>query len=230
MAMAKSAVLLAAVCACGDPAPAADAMTTDVDNGMCGGQLRFTGELVDWDSGAAFCGIFGASIQVQGASDKESTAPNGRFDMCIPDQPTVLLDVAPPAEASPCARPNEPTSPDDRYALPAIAVASKAVLAAGGMWSGRAFVTPRQVVTPGRAQVFVHVNGAPRTVAIEAQHAGAQVLSGGSWTAGSTGTDVFFLDVAPGNGSTILTAGGAVGTSSIPLVAGRITMISIGPN
>jgi hypothetical protein len=223
MTTAKSATLLIALCACSDGGNGTpkDA-PVDVDNGTCGSQLRFTGEFVDWDSGSTFCGVFGASFQARGASDKKSTAPNGRFDMCLTDQAVVLVDITPPTDASQCAQ------PAGSYALPAIAVASKAVIQAGGFWSGRAFVTARQTIDPSKAQVFVHIDGTPREVSIAASHGATQALTNGTWAAGTSGSDVFFPDVDPATGTTtVTTTGNAIGTGSIPLEAGKLTELSI---
>jgi hypothetical protein len=190
---------------------------------MCGSLLRFTGEYIDWDSGASFCGIFQAKFQARDSTATAMTAPNGRFDLCLPNQPTALVDVTPPTASTRCSM------PEGNYELPGLAVANKAVIAAGGSWSGRAFVSMRQTVPPdpAKAQVFVHVNGNPREVSLEAAHGDAQARVNGTWGLGSTGSDVFFPDVAPGAGTTILTAGGALGTGSIPLEAGKMTSVSI---
>ncbi|HET7503997.1 MAG TPA: hypothetical protein VFK02_23410 [Kofleriaceae bacterium] len=182
---------------------------------------RFTGDYLDWDSGAAFCGIFGAQFQAQGGSAKSTTAPNGRFDLCVSDAETALVDITPPSAPSPC-------TPDPQtYVLPGIAVARKAVIAAGGMWRGRAFGMARQAVDPAKAQVFVHVNGTPRAVSITAAHGTTQARNNDAWADGDTGADVYFPDVDPAGGSTTLSAGSAIGTGSIPLVAGKLTEISI---
>ena len=226
MATLRSAAFLVIFCACGDDAAPRDAITVDIDNGSCGSMVRFTGEYVDWDSGAetgtTFCGIFGAQLQVQGGGPKGNpTPPNGRFDLCIPDQPVVLLDITPPAAASQC-QPQQGT-----YALPGIAVANKAVIAAGGFWSGRNFVMTRQAVDPTKAQVLVHVNGTPRQVKITAQYASSQARMNDTWSSGDTGEYVFFLDVDPTGGSTDLSMSNAIGAGPIPLVAGKMTNVSM---
>ncbi len=223
------------VAACGDDGGSAiDATpTVDIDNGSCGDQLRFTGELVDWDStDAMFCGINDADLQGGGAMD--STSPNGRFDLCLPRSMQVtLLDVTPPTGMSSC------TSPPGTYALPGIAVANQAVILAGGFWSGRVFTSARQqsffqsaglVFDQAKAQVVVHVDGPQRGVAITATHGTTQAFSGTGWAAGETGRDVFFpnVDVGVGGGSTTLTVvGGAIGTGSIPLSPGKITYVTV---
>src|SRR5512146_1481945 len=104
MPTARSAALLVLICACSDDAAPRDATTPDIDNGSCGSMVRFTGEYIDWDSSTdVFCGIKDAVFQVEGVDAKVNTAPNGRFDLCAPDQPIVLVDITPPTMASPCA-------------------------------------------------------------------------------------------------------------------------------
>ncbi len=218
---------LVIVCACSDPAASPDAMPPDVmapdsNNGTCDSMLRLTGAYEDWDSSAtAFCGIFGAEFTVQGGGATSTTAPNGRFDLCIPDAAQVLVDIKPPTAESQCANPRA------TYSLPGIAVADRAVIVAGGAWSARAFVTSRQLVDPTKAQVFVHVSGIPRKVTVNADHASTQARTNDTWSTGDTGNDVFFLDVDPSGGAAELSADGAIGGGSIPLVAGKVTYVSI---
>jgi len=222
----------AGACSDGNGTPVDATPTVDIDNGSCGDQLRFTGELIDWDStDASFCGVPNAEVEVAGGA-MDSTAPNGRFDLCVPrDAATVALDVTPPATASGCI-----TQPGT-YTLPAIAVATKAVVLAGGFWSGRMITGERQVTffqqagvtfDAAKAHVIVHVEGTPRGVAIAATHGPAQAFSGTAWAAGETGKDVFFPNVDVASGSTsLMVVGGAIGTGSIPLVPGKLTMVSV---
>jgi hypothetical protein len=184
--------------------------------------LRFTGSYEDWDSSAtSFCGVFGAEFSTPGGGPKTTTAPNGRFDLCVPNEPIVLVNIEPPATASQC------TNPPASYTLPGIAVANRAVIAADASWSARAFVATRQPVDPMKAQVFVHVSGSPRQVSITANHVSTQARTNDTWSPGDTGNDVFFLDVETSGGTTELSAGGAIGSGPIPLVAGKITYVSI---
>lgn len=219
--------------ACGDdgagPVDAA-AVPVDIDNGSCGDQIRFTGEYVDWDSDASFCGINDALIEVPNGS-MDGTAPNGRFDLCIPDAPTTRLDVTQPTAMSQC------TTPVSSYSVPTILVANKAVIQAGAFFSARAFTTARQATffqmvgtafDSNKAQVHVHVEGAPRAVQITAAHGTTQAITTTTWAAGDTGKEVFFPNVDVGAGTTMLTVtGGALGTGSIPLVAGTITNVTV---
>lgn len=196
--------------------------TTDIDNASCGNMTRFTGEYVDWDTDATFCGIFEATFQVQGDGATDSTAPNGRFDLCIPDQEVTLLDITPPSGPSQCT--------SGMYTLPGIAVANRAaIFANGNKWSGRAFTMGRQTYDPAKAQLFVHVSGTPRPLSITATHGPTQAVTTTTWAPGDTGHDVYFPDVDPGSGTTVLSVSGgiAVGAGSIPVVAGKMTNVSI---
>ncbi|HEY5926163.1 MAG TPA: hypothetical protein VIV11_30975 [Kofleriaceae bacterium] len=224
--------VLAACSACGDDGGAADAsFTIDIDNASCGDQLHFTGEYVDWDTDTAFCGIRDAVIEVDGDGAMDTTAPNGRFDLCIPRNPTVKLVVTQPTEMSMCS------NPISSYSVPVILHANRDEILAGGMYSARAFTTARQAsffqaagltFDTTKAQVFVHVNGTPRAVSIAAAHAAPQAIVATTWAPGDTGHDVFFPNVDVGSGTTMLTvAGGAIGTGTIPLVAGTITNATV---
>jgi hypothetical protein len=239
--LALLSLFLVACSACGDDGPnnpidaspdvdvpGATCMT-DIDNGSCGDQLRFTGEYVDWDVEDSFCGIFEAQFEVQGGKGAmDGTEPNGRFDMCIPaDAAQTILDITMSLDNSQC------TIPASTYPLDAIAVATPAVIRCGALWSGRNFTAVRQAtlgvtLDPGKAHVFVHVEGAPRQVALSATHDPSQAVTGTDWAAGDTGTDIFFPNVDIAGGSTMLSAtGGAVGTGAIPLVANKITNVTL---
>ena len=218
--------------ACGDdgagPVDAAP-VPLDIDNGSCGDQIRFTGEYIDWDSHKSFCGINDALIEVIGGS-MDGTAPNGRFDLCIPSAASTRLDVTQPTGNSQC------TVPPGAYTIPTILFAQKTVIQTGGFFSARAFTTGRAAtlgvtLDPAKAHVFVHVDGTERTVSLAAPHGAAQAIrgtTGADWAAGALGTDVFFPNVDVGAGTTMLTTDpGSIGTGAVPLVAGTLTNVSL---
>jgi hypothetical protein len=198
----------------------------DIDNGTCGTNLNFTGELVDADSTtASFCGVNGATLV--GGGVMGTTPPNGRFQICIPRMGVTNLTLTPPGTASGCS------SMPGTYTMGAIAVANPATILAGGFWSGR-LITMQRLATlvPGldaaKAHVIVHVDGQQRGVAILATHGTAQAFNGSTWAAGESGTDVLFPNVDVASGSTTLTVvGGAIGTGLIPLQAGKLTLVSV---
>lgn len=228
--LALLACLLVACGACGDDGdtPVDAPIVVDIDNGSCGDQLRFTGEYVDWDNDTAFCGINEALFQVEGDGAMDTSAPNGRFDMCIDGDVTITLaDITPPTDASQC------TTPPSTYTLPGIAVANATMLRAGGFWSGRNFTVSRQATIgftpdPGKAHVFVHIDGPARTVAIDAAHDATQAVVENDWAPGDTGHEVFFPNVTVGGPTTITaTPGTTIGLGAYPLAAGKITYVSL---
>ena len=215
------------ITACGNGGSSVDATpVVDIDNGSCGDQLNFTGELVDWESSVAnFCGVNNALFEGGGAMD--NTAPNGRFEMCIPRSGITQITITPPAAASSCQ------SLPGTYTLGAIGVANSATILAGAFWSGRIFTMERAAslgvtLDPAKAHVVVHVDGPARGVAITATHAGAQAYNG-TWAAGESGTDVFFpnVDVPPNNTTSLSVVGGAIGSGAIPLAAGKVTLVTV---
>lgn len=219
--------LVLAITACNGNGSSTDATPViDIDNGSCGTNLNFTGELVDWDSGTGgFCGVNNAMLEGGGAMD--NTAPNGRFEMCIPRSGVTTVTVAPPPNASGC------TSMPGTYSFPAIAVANSATILAGGFFSGRMFTAARQATLgvpfdAAKAHVVVHVDGPARGVAITATHGTAQAYNG-TWAAGESGTEVFFpnVDVPPSGNTMLSVVGGAIGTGTIPLQAGKLTMVTV---
>ena len=205
----------------------------DIDNGSCGDQLRFTGEVVNWDSNdTTFCGVFNATFQVQPDGAMDSTAPNGRFDLCIPKAAaTTSVLVTPAANSSMCS--------GSVFSHPEMVIANREVIEAGGDFSTRLFTDERQVTfyaqigaayDPAKAQLLVHDFGALRALKITAAHDATQAYSttAAAWAAGDTGYYVFFPNVDPSAGMTKLTAtGGAAGTGDVPLAAGQMTSISI---
>lgn len=237
MLVRRTVILVALVVgACGDDGAGpidAGIVPVDIDNGSCGNQIRFTGELIDWDSHAAFCGINAATLEVSGGA-MDSTAPNGRFDLCLADTASTRINVTFAAMNSQC------TTPAAAYTIPTIIVATKDVIQRGGFSSARAFTTARQTTffekvgvpfDATKAQVFVHLDGPGRVVTLGAAHAATQSVIVGTvstdWTASESGQDIFFPNVDVGSGSTTLgITGTAVAPTTIPLVAGTITNVN----
>lgn len=206
--------------------------SVDIDNGSCGDQVRFTGEYVDWDSHTAFCGIKDATLDVAGGAT-DATAPNGRFDLCLPGaNATTLLMITQPTAASQC------TQPASTYMVPTVVYASKAVIRGGGFYSARSITMARlptfftqigQTYDAAKAIVVVHVNGAtPRAVSLAGDHGAPQTITGTTWAAGDTGTDVVFPNVGVAGGKVKLSiAGGGIGEGDVPVVAGAITNVAL---
>ena len=211
-------------------APKADAPPKDTSPGQCGSDVLFTGELVDWNSNDAnFCGVFQASFQVEGdASRKATTAPNGRFTLCLAPAPVTTVDVTPPAGTSECTQ--------GSYSLPGIAIANQDVINTGMMFSARnitANALQQQGLTldPTKAYVFVHVDGTPRAVSISSSHDASLAFDGTAWSAGDTGVNVFFPNTDASAGTTtVQLAGGGIGTGTVPVVAGKFTYLTVVAN
>ncbi|HEX3475538.1 MAG TPA: hypothetical protein VHT91_10980 [Kofleriaceae bacterium] len=208
----------------------------DTPPGMCGAEATLSGEMIDWDSTeAAFCGVAGAVWTVRGdASRKETTPPNGRLAMCLAHQAQTVLDVT-PSGASQC--PGLSGMAMNTYPLAAVAILPDAVLAAGATFSVRAMVQSRMAsmatqigvpFDPAAGQLYVHVDGPAHAVLISADHAAPQSFDGTHWVAGDTGSDVFFPNVAVG-AVTVSVVGGAIGTGSFTLEAGKMTYLTVVP-
>jgi hypothetical protein len=207
----------------------------DMPPSMCGAEATLSGEMIDWDSTeTAFCGVAGAVWTVRGdASRKETTPPNGRLAICLAHQAQTVLDVTPPTSGSQC--PGLFGMPMNTYPLAAVAILPEAVVAAGATFSVRAMVQSRmtsmasQIGVPfdsGASQLYVHVDGPARQVTISAAQAATQRFDGTKWAAGDTGSDVFFPNVAVG-AVTVSVTGGAIGTGSYTLEAGKMTYLTV---
>src|SRR3954465_12499434 len=120
MTTARIALLLAgaglALAGCGGGSGSADAAPA-IDNGACGAMLRFTGEDVDWKNDTTFCGLPGSVFDIPAVGPKTLPARNGRVDLCIPDQATTLIEIAPPATRPSCKVVSDPQA---KYSLPGI--------------------------------------------------------------------------------------------------------------
>jgi hypothetical protein len=204
--------------------------TLPVDSGPCPANQFFTGQYVDWDwTDTAACGIFGATFTVHGNSSlTDSTAPNGRFQLCLPSAAKTQVDITAPTAQSEC------TMPKSGYTMSGLTIADPAVLDAGQLLDYRNFTTNRQAtlgvaLDAAKAQVFVHVALTPQPVSISNASAATQYFDGTQWTTtGPLGVDVFFVNVDVGTGTTNVTmTGGAIGAGSIPLVANKITYVTL---
>jgi hypothetical protein len=189
----------------------------------------FMGEYVDFLSTEnVFCGILDAKWTLHDRADlTDMTNPNGRVSFTLPPMERWQFDITPSARASECTMP-----PGQMYNVPGIAIVDAQVVAAGGEYSSRAYSTTVAQTfgfMPGLAQVLIHVDGTPRAVQIAAPHAATQAFTeAGGWAAGDTGENVFFPNVDPSSGTTMVTVtGGAVGTGEIPLSGGTFTYLTV---
>lgn len=195
----------------------------------------FTGRYVDWDStSAAPCPIAGAKWVARHDDTRTAvTDASGAFTIRLASY-LGDLDVTPPAEASPCA------TPSSKYDLPVAAIVPPVVVHAGGRFVARAptmarittfYATFGATFDATRAHLLVHVDGPPRTVAITSPHAPVQAFDGTAWAAGALGADVFFpnIDLTASKLTTVSVGGGATGTGSVTLLAGKLTVMTVIP-
>lgn len=195
-----------------------------------GAKLELQGAIVDWDNtDTLFCGVFQAQLAVR--SDPtltDTTNPNGRIDMMVPDAAQVLIDVTPPTGPSECV------SGVGLYQIKGTIVTSNTVINSGKTVSYRMIGSDRVMpffsglgitLDTSKAIVFVHVEGTQKAVTSSAAHDTAIAFDGSAWAAGATGTDVVFANTEPG--TTMVDAGGALGAGSIPTVAGQFTYVTL---
>ena len=214
--MKRCLVLIALIAACGDDGHSVDAGPTTV-----------TGELVDMESTDTgfFCGIMGATVTVHGDSSQTvMTNPNGRIENLTIHEARAQLDIMPPAAMSQCS------NPPSIYTMPAVMIVDAQVAASGAIISARMPTMADAAnfsIDTSKAQVLVHVDGMARAVSITGNHDATKAFNGSTWAAGDTGENVFFPNVDPASGTTLVSMSNSQGTGSVPLVAGSFTFLTI---
>lgn len=198
-----------------DAAPDAPA-----DAGRCGADRFVTGELVDFDSSRAqFKGVFNARFTVEGMPARSSmTAPNGRFELCVPAASALVLDVDAPADYL-----------DGTAYIEAEALGGRPL-------SFRAYTQLRgsQLYSfdATRGHVLVFLAGDRATLTLNRPH--GQPLAGNdddndgafTWAPGSAGRYVLFPNVDVSS-PTITLGGDLSGPHSIPVAAGKLSLVAI---
>jgi len=214
----RPAVLALLLAGCpGDDGPT-DAAPVD----PCAPEMTFTGELLDWDSGGSvgFLGVKGATVVIPTDTTKQDvTAPNGRWELCVAPKDDV-------AEMFPA------TGSD--YIKGRIVV-WKNIQAGVPTLSLRTFKTARAAdfgFDATQAHVFVHVLGGERTVAMTSAFTPQtmQTFANGAWTAGNTGTDLYFGNINPlvsGDASISVSGGDWTGPTTFPIAMGEFTFVTI---
>jgi hypothetical protein len=220
------AIALGALPACGDDGGKTDAA---ID---AAAPVAFTGELIDWDSdhAGAFCGVYMATLTEHDATtNTDTTAPNGRIMMMVPDAASVRIDVTPPTGASQC-------SSGGLYQLPGIIITGKTVLDSGKQASYRLLGMTRLpawfsqfglTYDPAKAIVFVHVEGTPAAVKSSAAHDSPVAADEAVWSANNVGQNVVFPNSAVGTSDVSLDLSNGIGAQTVPTVAGTITYITL---
>jgi hypothetical protein len=182
----------------------------------CAPLMTFTGEYVAWDSGASFMGINVAEFTLRSDPSKtDTTAPNGRFEMCIPPADG-FVDITPPAGSN---------------IVGGSVVVEKGVLQFLPVQSYRSFTPTRAAeygFSPTQAHVFVHIGGGSRTVASSVAAGVSKTFDGTAWTDGDTGTDLYLGNLDPQATTKLtITGGGVIGGTTIPLTAGQFTYVTL---
>lgn len=202
------------------PDAPSDAAPDAAGAGQCGTDQFVTGELVDLDStNAQLMGVFGARLSVPGMPARSSTtAPDGRFQLCVPAAATITLDVDAPGAYL-----------DGPAYLEAEALAGRPL-------SFRAFTAARAAslytYDPARGHVLVYLAGDRSDLTLSRAHGPA--LAGNdddndgayAWAPGTAGRYVLFPNVdvtAP----TITLGGDISGPHQIPVAAGKLTLVAI---
>lgn len=197
---------LLAAAGCGDAAPVPDAA------GEAAPGYDVSGVYVDWDTSAP---IAGAKLYAHYDDTRVAvTGDDGRFTLRLASY-LWLVDVVAPAGVS--------MVPVDVLVQPAVHYAGGAIVLRA-LSTERAASLYAAIGAPfdaTRGQLLVHLDGAPREVALAAPHAAAQVFDGG--------TDVLFpnVDLADDRMPTLTVTGHSIGAGSVPLVAGTLTQITV---
>jgi hypothetical protein len=192
-----------------------------------------TGEYLDWDSTTLVpCPIVGATWTVTYDNTRVATTDStGSFTISLTSY-YVEMDVEPPSVATTC------TTPQSQYDLRAHAIVPPAVHYAGGHFVARSLTADRvstfyaaigSAFDVTRGNLLVHIDGPQRAVSITSPHAAEQAFDGSQWSAGATGTDVYFpnIDLSGGAATTVTVAGSAIGAGSVTLVAGKIFLMTV---
>lgn len=196
----------------------------------------FIGAMLDWDSTtAAPCPIVGAKWVTQYDTSRVGTTDaDGAVTLPLTSF-TQLVDVEPPLTTTTCS------TPQGSYQIRGLAIVPPAIHYGGGHFVARSFTTARAAsfyasfgssFDATRAQLLVHLDGPPRAVSITRAHAGAQAFDGTTWSAGASGVDVYFpnIDLAGGSTTIVSVVGGAIGTGSVSLPAGKLLYLTMIPN
>jgi hypothetical protein len=210
-----------------------DAAPPDAYEGPCTFYFyQLTAVFLDWDSTAAApCAIADSRWYVHLTQGYRTTDAHGMLEICMGSN-NPELDIQLPTTASAC------TTPPGTYLIPGLAIATRSVVDAGGGFVARSLDDARigpfyasfgSTFDPAKGQLLVHVNGTPRAVSITAPHDPVQAFDGTAWAGGDTGGDVFFPNIDLGAAATtdVSVAGGALGTGSVPLIAGTITYMAV---
>jgi hypothetical protein len=218
--------LCCALAGCGgNTSPATPDATADAadaaDAGPCGAERFVTGELVDLDSTTRqFMGVFNARLTVEGMPARTATtAPNGRFELCVPVALATTFDVDAPGAYL------DGKTYIEHDALFGTAAASFRVYTQARGAQLYAF-------NPGLGHILVFLAGDRGELTLDRAH--GPPLSGNDdngdgafkWSAGNSGRYVLFPNVDVSS-PTVALSGDFSGPHPIPVVAGKLTLVAI---
>jgi hypothetical protein len=218
-------ISLTACAACSGPSSNPDAPPADA--GKCGAEAPLYGEYLDWDSSASnFHGVPFATFVIEGDADPlhtDTTAPNGRVEMCEPLGGRALIKV---------------TTGNVMPHMPGHFIADAALFAAGHEFSLRGITSDRVTsfysehgltYDSGKAMLLVQEIGGAASLSLSGATAEATLASadGLAWSPGSSGKYVLFANVTVSG--TPMLAGAATGSGAVPMVVGELTMTAVAP-
>ncbi|MFN0245747.1 MAG: hypothetical protein ACKV2T_02490 [Kofleriaceae bacterium] len=240
--MKHSLVLLAFLAACGDNlkgpvdgAPADQAIDmAPADDGPCGTSRFIGAELLDWDSPApAFMGVNSATFTQRGGAATATTPPNGRVEMCVATTTSYVfdVDVASATYLDAIAYFDLETIVDSAR--------TDGYVRFRGLTSARAasFYTERSLVFDNtKAHVLVYLAGDISNISLDRAHDLPQLgmynttTDAIAWTSGVVGANssryVLFPNVNAASPTGAI-EGDLQGDHSIPLEAGKLTLVGI---
>lgn len=205
-----------------------------VDEGPCGSNRFLGAELVDWDSSqAAFMGVNGATFTQRGGTATTTTPPNGRVEMCIGTTTSFIFDVDVANAAY-----LDAIAYFDLEAVVGSAPANQHVKFRG-ITAARAasFYTERSLTfDASKAHVLVYLAGDVSNISLDRAHGTPQVgtytatTDSITWSTGTAGANaakyVLFPNVDATNPTGVI-EGDLQGDHSIPLEAGKLTLVGI---
>jgi hypothetical protein len=230
---------LAIMCACGDnlkgPIDAAPIDATPdsppVDDGPCGTNRFIGAELLDWDStGAAFMGVNAATFTQRGGTATTTTPPNGRVEMCVGTTTSYIFDVD---VAS--ATYLDAIAYFDLEAIVESAPADRHIRFRG-ITTARAtsfYVERSLVYDPTKAHVLVYLAGDVSDISLDRAHGTPQLgtynasTDSITWTSGAGSAKYVLFPNVDASSPTGVIEGDLGGDHSVPLEAGKLTLVGI---
>lgn len=203
-----------------DPDAAVDA-TPDSPT-ECPASRIVTGEYLDVEAtDEAYTAIYNASWQLVPNGATDTTSPNGRVELCAPnDEASVRVAVVGPS----------PYLPADVYLERWQDEAAIAPFSVRGLSAAQASaLLQAHAKTPDAdtGSVFVLQTGTPQALQIDDANAVALSHDGEAWSPGSSGAAVLFLRVAPGARHISATGASLQGATELTVMAARHAIVRL---